>query len=452
MQQPTTRAPISVADGDFHKVPAVTEGALALEIGGAPTIGKFPGPRVVVGCFVVLMCTCGLSFYGLAVYLNAFSNERGWSLASISAATTVFFLVGGVGGLVTAKLLARYDVRIVMTGGALLGTVSLLALGRVTERWQLYLVYVVFAFGFSAAGLVSVTTVVTRWYVSRRTAMLAIASTGLSVGGIVLTPFAKWLVDARGLAGAAPLLALVWTIGTVPFTVWFIVGDPAARGWLPDGARVPVGHVAVTPTGVPFDEARRTLLYRGLTLAFFLVLGAQVGGLQQLVKMVEDRTTARLATFVTIASGSASVAVRLAVGRLIGTRSLVAAAVVFFGAQAIGLAATAFTTSPVPLFAAIMLFGGTTGTILMLQPLMIADRFGVRDYPRLFSRSQFVSMIGTALGPLLLGWLYDRSGGFTIPYLVAGACSLAGALILAASSTSGLRRPPVAPSGAVEGR
>lgn len=396
-----------------------------------PASGRFPGRRVVIGGFAALMTTCGLSFYGLAVYLNAFSNERGWSLASISLATTVFFLVGGVGGLLTARLVARHDVRVVMTGGALVGALSLLALGRVTERWQLYVVYTVFAFGFAAAGLVPVTTVVTRWYVTRRTAMLAIASTGLSVGGIVFTPFAKWLVDARGLAGATLLLAVVWLAGTVPFTVWFIVGDPAARGWLPDGARVPVGHVPAAPTGVPYAQARRTLLYRGLTAAFFLVLGAQVGGMQQLVKMVEERTTAQLATFVTVASGTASIVTRLAAGRLLTQRSLVAAAAVVSVVQAAGLAAIAFATSPVPLFAAVTLFGASTGTILMLQPLTVADRFGVRDYPRLFSRTQFVSMIGTALGPLLLGWLYDRAGGFTVPYLAAAACSFGGGVILA---------------------
>ena len=47
----------------------------------------------------------------------------------------------------------------------------------------------------------------------------------------------------------------------------------------------------------------------------------------------------------------------------------------------------------------------------MLQPLLIAERFGVVDYPRIFSRSQFVMMVGTAGGPLLLGWLYDNAGG-----------------------------------------
>src|SRR3954447_24155819 len=99
---------------------------------------RFPGTRVVSGCFVILAVSSGLGFYGLAVYLNAFSRERGWPVASISLATTVYFVVGGVAGLYIARLIARRDVRIPIVAGAIAGAASLAVLGRVTERWQLY--------------------------------------------------------------------------------------------------------------------------------------------------------------------------------------------------------------------------------------------------------------------------------------------------------------------------
>ena len=57
---------------------------------------RFPGRRVLTGCFIVLAVTSGLAFYGLAVYLNAFSREKGWPVASISLATTLF--LGGWNG------------------------------------------------------------------------------------------------------------------------------------------------------------------------------------------------------------------------------------------------------------------------------------------------------------------------------------------------------------------
>ena len=207
---------------------------------------RFPGSRVVAGCFLVLCVSSGLSFYGLAVYLNAFSNEQGWSLASISLATTVFFVVGGIVGLWIARIIAKRDVRVVLVLGGVLGGLALAVLGQVQERWQLYAVYAVFAVGFSAAGLIPVTTVVTRWYHVRRSVALSVASTGLSVGGIVLTPVAKWLIDNNGLEASTPILAVIWVAGIVPFALWLVRPDPESLGWRPDGVRVRADTAAVT--------------------------------------------------------------------------------------------------------------------------------------------------------------------------------------------------------------
>lgn len=412
---------------------------MTVDAAARPQAGRFPGSRVVAGCFLILTTTCGLSFYGLAVYLNAFSNERGWSLASISLATTVFFVVGGFAGLAVARVIARHDVRLVMAAGGVIGGVSLLVLGQVEERWQLYAVYTVFAVGFSAAGLVPVTTVVTRWYVTRRTVALSIASTGLSVGGMALTPVAKWLIDERGLASSTPILAVIWLVGTVPFALWLVAADPGRLGWLPDGERVPDDHVASRPLGVAFDVAVRTRFFRALTIGYTLMMGAQVGGIQQLVKLAEERTSPGTATFATIALAGMSVLARLVGGRVITGMPMARVTVVLGAFQALSLAALAVSHSTLALFASILVFGATVGNILMLQPLLVAERFGVLDYPRLFSRSQFFSMFGTAGGPLLLGWLYDRAGNYTVPYLVAAGCSIAGAAVLSSGGPATFR-------------
>ena len=75
------------------------------------SLRSFPGWRVVAGCFFVLLVNAGLAFYGLSVYLNAFSKEQDWPLSSISFAVTIFFIVGGLFGLVAARLIARYENR-----------------------------------------------------------------------------------------------------------------------------------------------------------------------------------------------------------------------------------------------------------------------------------------------------------------------------------------------------
>jgi MFS family permease len=98
--------------------------------------------------------------------------------------------------------------------------------------------------------------------------------------------------------------------------------------------------------------------------------------------------------------------------------------------QGMAMAVLGMVEARLGMFVVIVVFGATVGNLLMLQPLLVADRFGVRDYPRIFGRSQFVTVFGTAAGPLLLGWLHDNGGGYRTSYLVAGLCSFTGAMVL----------------------
>ena len=398
---------------------------------GPSSADRFPGWRVVTGCFIVLTTSSGLGFYGLAVYLNAFSVERDWEVASVSLATTLFFFVSGVFGLVVARLIARFDVRYVIVAGGLLAGTALAVLGQVQEEWQLYAVYAVFAIGWSASGLVPATTVITRWFHVRRSVALSVASTGLSVGGILITPAAKWLLDEKGLEAGTPWLGLLWIVGIVPFALWLVRPDPAALGWLPDGERSQVGAAPRKPTGMSFAQAVRTPFYRAVTIGYLLVLGSQVGGIQQLVRLAEERTDKSTAALATLVLAATSVISRLIGGRVVSRLPMMRFTVVLAVVQMAALIGIAFASATVALFVTIVLFGATIGNLLMLQPLLVAERFGVLDYPRIFSRTQFITMFGTAGGPLLLGWLHDNAGGYRTSYLVAAACSLTGAAVLA---------------------
>lgn len=391
---------------------------------------KFPGWRVVTGCFICLTTGSGLGFYGLAVYLNALSNERGWDVASISLATTWFFFVSGIAGVWAARLIVRYDIRYVASGGAVVAGISLAGLGQVDRQWQLFVVYGFFAIGWALSGLVPMTTVVTRWFHAKRSVALSVASTGLSAGGILITPAAKWLLDRQGLATGTPWLGLVFVVGIVPFTLWLIRPDPAVLGWLPDGERATPGAAAPQATGTPYREAIASKFFLFVTIGYVLALGSQVGGIQQLVKLVEERTTADTAALATLVLAATSVVARLIGGRVIASLPMIPFTAGLASLQMVAMVGLAFAMSTTPIFAAIILFGATIGNILMLQPLLIAERFGVRDYPRIYSRAQLLGLVGTAGGPLLLGWLHDAAGGYRSSYLVAGALSLAGAIAI----------------------
>lgn len=393
----------------------------------------FAGWIVVGAAFVLLMANSGFIFYGQAVYLDALTDERGFSTGEASLGQSLVFVVGGLVGPRIGKLITDRDVRLVVVGGLVTSWVAVLLLGRVQELWQLYAVNVLVGVGFSAAGLVPATTVVTRWFETRRSVALAVASTGLSVGGLTFTQLVAWWIDRDGIELATPWLVVVWAGCTLP-VVPLLWPTPEHRGMLASGAVA--GSV---PLGVPYDVAVRSRFFRMVTVGYVLVLGMQVGGITHLVKLGNERagdgTGGRLIAGLTIAS----VVARLIGGVVADRRPLVRLAVGFAAIQALALALLSQVDSSLLLVLCAVLFGATIGNILMLQPLLFADAMGARDYARIFALNQLIVVAGVALGPFLLGALHDAAS-YELSYAVGAVLCAVGVVLLSrAGSTAATR-------------
>ena len=393
----------------------------------------FPGWIVVGAAFVLLMANSGFIFYGQAVYLDALTDERGFSTGAASLGQSLVFVVGGLAGPRIGKLITDRDVRVVVLGGLVTSWLALVLLGRVEQLWQLYAVNVLLGVGFSAAGLVPATTVVTRWFETRRSVALAIASTGLSVGGLTFTQLVAWWIRRDGIELATPWLVVVWAACTLP-VVPLLWPTPEHRGVLASGAVA--GSVAM---GVPYEVAVRSRFFTMVTAGYVLVLGMQVGGITHLVKLGNERagdgTGGRLIAGLTIAS----VVARLIGGVVADKRPLVRLAVGFAATQALALALLSQVESSLLLVLCAVLFGATIGNILMLQPLLFADAMGARDYARIFALNQLIVVAGVALGPFLLGALHDAAS-YQLSYLVGAVlCGIGTVFLSRAGSTKATR-------------
>jgi MFS family permease len=399
-----------------------------------PTATRLPffyGWMVVGATFTMLMTASGLGFYALTLYLRRLTDERGFSVSSVSGATALFFVVSGLTGVVVGRLINRGDPRPVVASGAVLAALAIAALGRVEELWQVYAAYAVFGAGFSACALVPSSTLVSRWFHRRRSVALSISSTGLSFGGIVLTPAAAALIDRIGFSDATLWLALVFLVGVIPITALLLKADPADLGLRPDGDPVPPDEV-VRPAlaGVPFDEAVHGRLFRFITAAWTLGLLAQVGGIAHLYSLVGGRIdNATAATAVSVLA-ACSMGGRLLGGWLLNRVPLRAASLAWLVLQAVGLVSLGLFEGRIVLLLASAVFGLSVGNVLLLQPIVLAEVFGVRDYPRILARSQLVSTVGVASGPLAIGVLRDATGGYAAAYLAATIVSLAASAVL----------------------
>ena len=192
-------------------------------------------------------------------------------------------MVSGIAGYYAGDLITRFDIRAVMVVGATVAAVGILLLGRIRTVWQMFAVFLVYGGAYALAGLVPATSLVTRWFHVKRSIALSIAASGLSVGGILITPVIAQLINRHSLVALAPQLAVSYWILVVPITLLLLRPSRQDLGLRPDGAVAAEVEVPISEApGVPFAVAVRTPYFRLVSAAFIFVMGAQVGAVQHL--------------------------------------------------------------------------------------------------------------------------------------------------------------------------
>lgn len=393
------------------------------------------GWKVAFALLGILTFTSGLSFYNHAIYLNALAANPAFDIRTASYAVSVFFLSGGFAGLLVAKLIQDYDPRLPICLGAIIACIALCLFPRIVSVWQLYLTYALFGVGFAGSGLIPATTLVTRWFQKRRAVALSIASTGLSLGGVVITPISVLMVGSLGFDLAAPLLGLLYVVGVIPAALIFLRPSPASMGLQVDGGPAldlssikpsQISLDAGSVDGVSFKTARQGRFFWGIASAYIFLMMAQVGGISHQYGLVKEQLTDAETAFAVAIIPVASIVGRLLGGWLVGQLPIRLFAITMMAVQALSLGILALGIGEYSLYLGLVLFGASVGNLLMLQPLLIADAFGLKDYAKIFSICNLLSSWGTAIGPALLGFAYTINGDlYSLPYwLASGAGGL----------------------------
>jgi MFS family permease len=404
----------------------------------APSL--FYGWIITAGTFLLSFVIVGIGFYSLTIFLDALCLDRGWSRASVSGATTLYFLTSGATGTLIGRAVDRYGPRGWIAAGALLMAVGLLAIGRVREPGDLFAVYFLMAVGFGMSSAVPTNAILARWFVTRRARAVSFSHTGVSVGGMVVVPLASALVRQGGLELAVGCLAAIVVAVALPIVLLVLRSDPRDHGLEPDGGAGEVPESSVLSDAVqlrPWSrrEAAGTAGLWVIALCFGAMLFTQTGFLIHQLAFLRDGI-GDFAPYAVSVTAFGSVVGRLAVGSFADRVPKRAVSQGIFLLQAAALLALISAEHTAVLLVCAFVFGLTMGNVYMLQSLVVADLFGMASFGTVFGMVQLLTSVMGALGPVALGILFDQLGGYVPAIRILLPIPIAAALLL------GLLRPP----------
>lgn len=395
------------------------------------------GWAVVAACAALLFVSVGVGYYGLAVYLGPLQDAHGWSNGDVSLATGLYFVVSGIAAALVGPQIDRHGGRRWMAPGLLCIGLGSIAIGSVDALWQLYLTYTALAVGSGMSAGVAVNAVLARWFIHRRSRAMAIASTGVSLGGAVLSPLNGLLIESGGLQLATPVMGALILIVGLPIVAWVLIWDPREMGLPPDGFDGDVADRAnksleanVQTRRWTIAEVLCTVPFWAMLIAFFIVLFAQTGFILHQTAFLEERFgSLSTATATLSVTAIGSIAARLVVGWFfadrVDKRWLTIGLLITQGLAAL---VVIHIDSRIAAWIGILIFGFTIGNIYMMQSLLVSEVFGYVSFGAIYGLVALATNISSGIGPWMIGLLEDTVGGYELPLTITALLTFAAAL------------------------
>lgn len=384
----------------------------------------------------------GVTVFGFGVFIEPIREDLDWSLAALTVGFAIRSFQTGLLAPVVGILLDRIGPRRMSVAGVILVAFGLVLMSQMHDEWMFYLSSVVVAVGTSMAGVTSYSAALVRWFHRSRGRAMGVLFSGNALG-YGMAPIMALLITSVGwrstlLIAAAAIVAIGLPLALV------IRPRPEDYGLLPDGDQptpvAPASADGAPSASMPATEDGFTVRETLHTPAFYLLmLAITVGAPTQSALIVfqvpvleHAGYSATGAAFLAAGYGLFQAPVRLVVGGVADRVGRRRAYVASFVLQAVGLVVFANMDSSrlwlVPLFYGTYAVGHALFTILFLAT--IADYFGTRRYASLQGIIQMAQMpLGIAL-PIITGLVFDRTGTFSMIFVVYSAMAALGALFV----------------------
>lgn len=396
---------------------------------------------------VVAASSVGLFFHFGSLLVNAFGvflttlcAELGWTRGQVSLAFTLATLTAmltmPLTGWLTDRLGARRPILFcVAVFGVLYASLAVLT----PHLWHLYGTFLLLGLVGPGTCAVPHASLISRWFTERRGLALGLAMCGTAIGGVIWPSASQYLLDKFGWRNAYALSGAAVCLIALP-VLWLFLKEP------PKADSASVTSTDTQGEGMTRGAALRSSLLWLLLGAFFIVYASIQACMIHLVPLLKDRgmTPARAALAASLL-GVAGMLGRLGTGYLLDLLPAARVPTLAFGVVAAGIFLLFTGVSGSGAYVAAMLIGFGYGAESATIPYLVSRYFGLRSFGEIYSYLFITVPLGGALGPVLMGLGFDRTGSYQLALMGCGIATVLAALLLLRLSTYPVFLPSAQP-------
>lgn len=387
----------------------------------------FWGWYVTLGAFAIMVITYGVR-YSFGVFVKPMFAEYNWPMTVIQFGASINIFLYACTSVLAGWLLDRISPKSVMTAGVLLTALGLILTSYVKTPLGLYLCYgILVGAGSAGCGAVVCSAVVGKWFDRYRGLAIGLATMGIGVGTMLMAPLAGYIIKHHGWRNGFLCVALLMLAVGVFVSQFFMGrGRPEEIGLLPDGEKpnraqsqsieplMPEEKTSIKPVIKTMPFWVIAFCYTCAVMTVMMTFNLQVA---YAIQNGIDELKAAAAVGIIGVTGSCG---KFYFGWLSDRiRDAKYSASIGLFLMAIGMFLLYHTKTVALLYAFALVYGFGYGSMAPLMPYLLSDRFGRQRLGAAYGLLIFfASGFGGGLGPLIGGYIFDKTGSYDFGWLI----------------------------------
>ncbi len=400
----------------------------------------FYGWFALAGVMLVIFVVGGSFVNSFGVFLPVICDEFGWSRASVATALSLGVLAFGLPSPLFGVLVSRFGAKVNIVLGNLLAALGLAGMSLVQDVGQIYLLYILIGFGAGAGGYIAATTIISNWFIRKRSLVLGMFMACSGLAGFVFPPLTTALISAIGWR-------LTWLVlGGIVFLIAVLTGGllltrnrPEDMGLLPDGRPAKPFLEAETIEHPPEKTAKDVAW--GAKQVFRIpttwLIGAFTAANTFAAGIMGAHQVAYLKDLGFNSMTAASTLSIMAVSNIVGSLTFgflalkynvryLASAGFLFQLMALSILLSSSDLTMIYIYAVFM--GLATGSLITAMPTFVGAYYGRERYAQVMGVVFPFQVVSHAVGAMVAGIIYDATSTYTSAFTIAVLFGLVGLL------------------------
>lgn len=380
------------------------------------------GWYIVFSAAVLVLLTMGMRM-GIGPFVEPVMNDLHLTRTEFSAIVAVGMIVYGLGMPTAGMLLKLYSTRVMMLTGLVFICGSILWAVNSKGVISFFLSFgVLLSFGLAFLSNISLSPIISKWFVRQRGKALFYLTTGGMAGIALITPVETWLISLVGWKGTLLIFGGIFICIVLP-TAIFIMRENVPEGADGGGAST---NARKEPLDLTVFMAVKTRAYWQIVFGLFACgFGMNLLGSHGVPMLVDHGFDPMTASMGIGTIGIVAIFSSIILGQLADRFPRKNILFLVYFVRGLGFFGLVLAAAKWQLFLIAAAGGLVWAGSIAMSTAILSDLYGVRLLGILNGWAFFVGhQIGAALGSFLGGWGYEVFGTHFVSFGAAGILAI----------------------------